>query len=114
MANSRLPKLVENITILGSDVEVSYQEEVIHEDGTICLGMYDSGENKMYIKSSSDIPYDSQLSTLLHECIEAIDTKLEMGLEHRDISTLEAGIFQLLRDNPQLCKAFTVYKPRSK
>ncbi len=36
--------------------------------------------------------------TLLHEIVEAIDQKLELGLEHKQITGLSAGIYSLLRN----------------
>ena len=38
-------------------------------------------------------------TTLLHEIIEALDHNLEIKLEHRQISALEAGLYQVLKDN---------------
>lgn len=40
-----------------------------------------------------------QESAVLHEIIEALDVHLELGLKHRVISQLEAGLFQVLTDN---------------
>jgi hypothetical protein len=43
---------------------------------------------------------DSQIaSTFLHEIIEAVNHLLELGLEHRQISGLESGLYQVLKDN---------------
>mgnify|MGYP001306725833 CR=1 FL=1 len=44
---------------------------------------------------------DSQTikSTLLHEILEALNIMYELNLPHQTISILEAGIFQVLRDN---------------
>jgi len=116
MANNTkdLSRLVSSLNILGSDVEVSYSETLFHEDGDECLGLCHHGKNLIEIANGEDLPYESQLSTLLHECIEAVVEKLEMDIEHRDISTMETGMFQLMRDNPNLCKAFSLYQPRKK
>lgn len=38
-------------------------------------------------------------STLLHEIIEALDMNLGLGLEHKQIVGLEAGLYQVLKDN---------------
>lgn len=116
MANNTkdLSRIVKSIDILGAEISVEFKDELIHEDGTACLGMFSPGEHLIEILSGDEIPYESQLSTLLHECIECLDTKLELDMEHRNISSMEAGIFQLLRSNPDLCKAFSLYQPRKK
>jgi len=112
VSKSKLSTLVTEVDIFGTVVPVTYHDELIHDDGTKCLGMYWVGENKIELKDTEEIPYDSQLCTLLHECIEAIDSKLDLDMSHTSISSMETGIFQLFRDNPQLCKAFAIYKPR--
>ena len=38
-------------------------------------------------------------STLLHEIIECLNMSLELRLEHQQISALEAGLYQTLKDN---------------
>jgi len=38
-------------------------------------------------------------STLLHEIIEALNINLELRLEHPQISALEAGLYQVIKDN---------------
>ena len=38
-------------------------------------------------------------STLLHEIIEALNMNLELRLEHPQISAIEAGLYQILKDN---------------
>lgn len=40
-----------------------------------------------------------QESTLLHEIIEALNCNLELGLDHKQITGLEAGLYQVLKDN---------------
>jgi len=116
MANNTkdLSRLVKSLNILGSEVDVSYSTALFHSDGDECLGLYHGGQNLIEISNADELPYDSQLSTLLHECIECIVDKLEINIDHRDISTLETSMFQLMRDNPSLCKAFSLYQPRSK
>lgn len=48
---------------------------------------------------ASDLEDDAKCSTLLHEAIEALNYHLELKLEHRQISSLEAGLHQVLSDN---------------
>jgi hypothetical protein len=39
-------------------------------------------------------------STVLHEAIEALNYHFDMNLNHNIIMQLEAGIFQVIQDNP--------------
>ena len=114
MANNtkKLSRLIDTVDVLGTEMRVEFLPEVIHEDGTDCLGLMYAGRNLIQILDTDEIPYESQLSTLLHECIEAMVAKIEMDVEHRDISALETAFFQLMRHNPELCKAFSLYQPR--
>lgn len=51
------------------------------------------------IYCSKDIHQDLQESTLLHEILEALNYHLELGLKHPQITALEAGLYQVLKDN---------------
>jgi hypothetical protein len=51
------------------------------------------------IYCSKEIPKDLQESTLLHEILEALNYHLELGLKHPQITALEAGLYQVLKDN---------------
>ena len=41
-------------------------------------------------------------STLLHEILHAIVVLLKLDIKHDDISRLEVGIYQVLKNNPKL------------
>jgi hypothetical protein len=53
------------------------------------------------IEISSTMPLPLQASTLLHEVIEALDSRLWLKLPHETIQRLEAGLNQVLVDNPE-------------
>ena len=108
-----LSRLVKEINLFGSTIPINYHtKELIADDGDMCLGLYRLGEHEIDILNNKAIPYDSQLRTLLHECLEAIVHNLELDVPHASISALETSLFMLLRENPQLCKAFSIYKPK--
>lgn len=110
MKRSKLSKLVPTVNILGTEVEVLYKDSVIADDGDHCYGLARFGEQLIEIEDTPNIKYESKLATLLHECLEHINNRLELDLEHSQISSIETTMFQLLRDNPHLCRAFTLYK----
>jgi len=51
------------------------------------------------IQIAGDLSEEGKLSCALHELIEALKYHLELELDHRSLSALEAGLFQVLCDN---------------
>ncbi len=45
---------------------------------------------------------DHRCETLLHEAIHALDYDMQTELEERQVHTIAAGLYGLLRDNPDL------------
>lgn len=89
---------IDSIRILGYDYEVILSDELaIDEDK--------SGECSttfQRITIDSNMLEQKQQSTLLHEVIEALEYHLSIGLEHNQIELLEAGLYQVIRDNPHI------------
>jgi len=61
------------------------------------MGFVNAKDHKIII--SADVCIDQQISTILHEIIEALDYHLELCLDHQTIMLLEAGLYQTLKDN---------------
>ena len=55
--------------------------------------------SKLYIQVANDMSKEQVVSTVLHEVIEALNFHLELGLGHAAIMGLEAGLFQVCKDN---------------
>ena len=108
-----LARLVRDLEIEGSLVDIQYVSTLQSED-VDCLGLCHIDEHRIEILDIESIPYESQLSTLLHEAIEFIVHKNELDIEHRDISAIERGLYQVLRHNPEFCRAFTLYRQERK
>lgn len=53
------------------------------------------------------ISFEMQRSAILHEIIEGINGMMEMKLKHNQISQMEAGLNQVLSDNPLLLNLWT-------
>jgi len=80
---------------------------------TIKLDQWLASSEDRYGESSSmrgQITLDStqpilhQQSTLLHEILETINKDNEIGLEHRQITTLATQLHQVITDNPNIFK----------
>lgn len=85
-----------SIKILGYEYTVQQRSppEGIPTDS---FGGCDFAKGTIYC--SKDIPSNLQESTLLHEILEALNYHLELGLKHSQITALEAGLYQVLKDN---------------
>lgn len=56
-------------------------------------------QNTLTIRLNKNKAQSQINETLLHEIIEALNHDLEIGLEHHQISEIEAGLYQVLKDN---------------
>jgi hypothetical protein len=84
------------LNIQGKTFAVRYKDNVMLNDQE-CCGLEATFEQ--YIEISTKYPIECQQSTLLHEIIEVINDLNELGLKHRQISALETGLWQVLKEN---------------
>lgn len=61
------------------------------------LGTCDLENQAIYLSKKNSV--SGIQSTLIHEIIEALNFHMELKLRHHQISSLEAGLFQVLSDN---------------
>lgn len=79
--------------ILGADFDVVYMTERECSDSGDCHPRY------QVIRLQKDAHDDFIMDTLIHEIIEAINTKLNLELPHPTIYALAAGLFAVMNDN---------------
>lgn len=86
-----------NIRILGKDYAVvrKTREEQPDELG-LCY------EWQQILAIRDDLPAETFLDTLLHECLHAIDYGMQLKLTERQVHGAATGVIALLRDNPHL------------
>ena len=53
---------------------------------------------RQIIQVAGDLLGEAYTSAILHEIIEALNYHLELGLDHRTVMSLEAGLYQVLKD----------------
>ncbi len=87
---------MKNLKILGYDYEVRYSPPR-HEGGMDASGCSNAGHQIIVIDPL--MCKQEQQSTLLHEILEALNCHLELCLNHQTVSSLEAGLYQVLKDN---------------
>ena len=83
----------QKLKVLGLDYEV----KLIEGDEAHYFGTHDG--NTQIIRLNANKHKDQVASTLLHEIIEAINMHLDLGLSHPQISALEIGLYQVLKEN---------------
>lgn len=76
---------------------LGYNYALVTDTDMEALGSMHSRSQRL--KLATDMHPDQQLSTLLHEIIEALNYHLDLGIQHQTIMALEAGLYQVLADN---------------
>lgn len=91
-------KIPSKLNILGKTFKVSVQE--IGSDQEEVSGLCRPAMQEILINER--LPQEAQETTLIHEIIEAINEFMELKLKHPQITSLETGIYQVLKDNKLL------------
>ena len=89
------------VRILGIDHEVEENETIGAFEQP---GVANCPHHKIMV--AYELPDEAKVAVLLHECIEAINYQLQVGLKHRQITALGTAINQLLVDNPSFVELF--------
>ena len=84
-------KLPKTLNICGYDFEIRESDDIA-EAGQMNL-------SKQLILISKDQCDEQKSSSLVHEGLEAINAINDLQLSHQTISTLEANLYQVLKDN---------------
>ncbi len=88
-------KIPKKLKMFGHKITVKYEANYARDENR--LGS--SCGQTLEIKLDPGLSPSSIESTLIHEIIEQINWHLELKLEHSTISQLEAGLYQVLKDN---------------
>lgn len=75
---------------------LGYDYKLIADPFLDCMGEMQTAS--LRIKIDKRLVPQQQMSTLLHEIIEALNRHLKLDLTEQQIMGLEAGLFQVLRD----------------
>ncbi len=94
--------MIKKLRILGIDYPVVFTD-MYKTGGNGNAGTADTTGCKIFISNIINSE-QHQRSVLLHEILEALNYRLELKLEHNTLTQLEAGLFTVFRDNPNLLK----------
>ncbi len=64
--------------------------------------MGESCGDQLSIKIDKSLPESVQQSVFIHEILEQFNFVYNVGLEHKQIYDLEAAIYTLIKDNPEI------------
>lgn len=92
-------KIPDKIKIGGIEWKVELVKEALDDinESATYVGRAVFKENKILLLNS--YPVEKQFRTLLHEIIHVLDDDLKIGFEENAICRLEAGLYQVLKDN---------------
>lgn len=91
--------LPNKLKIAGYDYAVEYKKMEENMVGNSC-GCHRAASQGIWIEET--MHQQQKESVLLHEIIEAINFHSQLKLDHSTISTLETGLYQVLKDNALL------------
>jgi hypothetical protein len=89
-------KIPKKLKIGGHIYTVKHRDR-FREDGVEKTGSCLSVHTTLWIDNNPS--KSQQESTLIHEILEALNNENELNLTHQQISTLECGLYQVLKDN---------------
>jgi len=106
VSKSDKKKIIKEIKIFGTKYKISEINFLEKEKGTaINYGETWVCHEKININKVAK-GFDHKLATLLHEIFEVINEKLELELEHSNITRFETAVFAVLKENPEFVKLF--------
>lgn len=88
-------KINGNLKIGGLTFTVTEEENLCRDFGAMGICFV----NSLHIKIDKGVTQTNKETTLLHEILEAINSMYELELEHNKLQTLEASLYQVLKDN---------------
>lgn len=93
----RIPR---NIKIGYKTFKVKMLDNEVIDGNKVCYGNieYDEGQ----IKISTLYSEDQQKCTFIHECLHGIDDIIETGLTEEQIRKVAKGIYELVKENPEM------------
>ena len=90
-------KIPKKIKIGGYEFIVTYHDTLKDppNDNDECVGKCDYVN--FSIKIINGLKRQQELTTFLHECLEAVNFVYGVGLKHKQIEALESAVFQLIQ-----------------
>ena len=85
------------VRILGIDLEIIWHDREDNGGNSGNQGRLNLKRGEIWVDNTQSL--QQQRETLLHEIIEAINIQCDLELNHNQLSTISAVLFQVLEDN---------------
>ncbi|SDD63110.1 hypothetical protein [Sporomusa acidovorans] len=92
----RIQAFLKTLKILGHEYTIDVKENYVAQSGG------NSGQCNNYlniISIGAELPQSGKNEVLMYEILEAINYRLELGLEHHKLCVLGEVLHQVMRDN---------------
>ena len=89
----------EKIRVLHQTYRVS-EVDNLHDRADDLYGQVQYLEERILLNSGAS--GESKKAALMHETIHVIDEMFQIGLEEKQVEQLGVGIYNLIRDNPEM------------
>ena len=103
-------KKIKRVVVGASVYKVIHTAESIVADREECYGAHDYEMKMIRVTDLCQVSNQLKEETLVHEICHAIEDDRRLGLDETQLAGMSAGIYQVLRDNKKLFKAFTFGK----
>ena len=97
----QIPK---RVRIGGIDYTIKHVPRLVSADGDLCNGLFDSNRSVIELNSENDLSQGRIEQVLVHEILHGIVFTTGLNLEDEEITVnvLAKGLYQVIKDNPQL------------
>ena len=89
----------EKIRVLHQTYQIS-EVDNLHDGADDLYGQVRYLEERILLNSGAS--GEAKKAALMHETIHAIDEMFQIGLEEKQVEQLGVGIYNLIRDNPEV------------
>ena len=97
----QIPK---KVRIGGIDYTIKRVPRLVSADGDLCNGLFDSNRSVIELNSENELSQGRIEQVLIHEILHGIVFTTGLNLEDEEITVnvLAKGLYQVIKDNPQL------------
>lgn len=100
-------KKVKSVVVGASIYEIVYTNENIIAHGDHCFGSQDFTKKIIKITTEKETSNQVKEEVTLHEIIHAIVDDRHLNMSEEQVGGISMGMYQVLRENKKLFKAFT-------
>jgi hypothetical protein len=89
---------LKKVKIAGHSYKIKYKDSLVREHGA--TGMSSEANCDIILQTGGKRSHRQEI--FIHEIVEQINGRFEIGLSHDKITSIAASLFQVLKDNPDL------------